>query len=155
MAPTRNDDQIRSGNRSRRHLPAAEPNLQNKLAGRTATDRLFELLAHCALKDEKAFAALYRISSPKLFAVAIRITRRRDWAEEVLQESFVNIWHHAGSYDGERSAPMTWMTARQCTMTLRNYAPRWRARNHARHALPGASRPQTSARGVVTVMSKP
>ena len=76
-----------------------------------ATDRLPELLVRCALTDEKAFAEIYRISSPRLFAVATRITRRRDWAEEVLQESFVKIWHHAGGYDGARSAPMTWMTA--------------------------------------------
>ena len=75
-----------------------------------ATDRLPVLLVRCALKDEKAFAELYRISSPRLFSVAIRITRRRDWAEEVLQESFVKIWHHAGGYDGAKSAPMTWMT---------------------------------------------
>lgn len=70
-----------------------------------------ELLVRCALKDERAFAELYRICAPKLFAVAIRITRRREWAEEVLQETFVNIWNHAGRYDGARSAPMTWMTA--------------------------------------------
>ncbi len=70
-----------------------------------------ELLMRCALKDEKAFAELYRTSSPKLFAVALRITRRRDWAEEVLQESFVNLWQHAGGYDPIKSAPMTWMTA--------------------------------------------
>jgi RNA polymerase sigma-70 factor (ECF subfamily) len=76
-----------------------------------ATDHLLELLVRCALKDEKAFAELYRLSSPKLFAVAIRLTRRRDWAEEVLQESFVNIWHHTGDYQRARCAPMTWMAA--------------------------------------------
>lgn len=85
-----------------------------------ATDRLLELLMRCALKDEKAFAELYRISSQKLFAVAIRLTRRRDWAEEVLQESFVNIWHHAGNYNEARSAPMIWMTA-----IVRNRALDW------------------------------
>lgn len=79
-----------------------------------------ELLARCALRDQKAFAILYRFSSPKLFAVALRITRRRDWAEEVLQESFVNIWHHAQGYDAGKSAPMTWMTT-----IVRNRALDW------------------------------
>ena len=74
-------------------------------------ERLSALLSQCALKDQTAFAELYRASAPKLFAVAIRITRRRDWAEEVLQESYVNIWHHAHTYDAQKSAPMTWMTA--------------------------------------------
>jgi RNA polymerase sigma-70 factor (ECF subfamily) len=76
-----------------------------------AADQLSALLARCALRDQKAFEALYRTSSPKLFAVAVRITRRRDWAEEVLQESFVSIWNHASGYSPSKSAPMTWMTA--------------------------------------------
>lgn len=81
---------------------------------------LDDLLSRCALRDQQAFAALYRASAPKLFAVAVRITRRRDWAEEVLQESFVNIWHHAPGYDASRSAPMTWMTT-----IVRNRALDW------------------------------
>jgi RNA polymerase sigma-70 factor, ECF subfamily len=73
-------------------------------------DELAGLLSRCALRDQDAFAALYRQSSAKLFAVAVRITRRRDWAEEVLQESFVSIWNHATGYNPAKSAPMTWMT---------------------------------------------
>ena len=76
-----------------------------------ANDELAALLSRCALADQRAFGALYQASSAKLFGVAVRITKRRDWAEEVLQESFVKIWHHAGNYDAEKSAPMTWMTA--------------------------------------------
>jgi len=74
-------------------------------------DQLSDLLSRCALRDQRAFQALYRDSSAKLFAVAVRITRRRDWAEEVLQESFINIWNHASGYNAAKSAPMTWMTA--------------------------------------------
>ncbi len=74
-------------------------------------EQLAALLSRCALQDQRAFGALYEASSAKLFGVAVRITRRRDWAEEVLQESFVKIWHHAGSYNSGKSAPMTWMTA--------------------------------------------
>ena len=74
-------------------------------------EQLSDLLARCALRDQRAFATLYRFSSAKLFAVAVRITRRRDWAEEVLQEAFVNIWNHAAGYNATKSAPMTWMTA--------------------------------------------
>ncbi len=69
------------------------------------------LLSRSALKDQAAFAELYRRASAKLFGVALRIVRRRDWAEDVLQESFVNIWHHASDYTASKSAPMTWMTS--------------------------------------------
>ena len=69
------------------------------------------LLARSALKDQQAFAELYRRTSSKLLGVALRILRRQDWAEDVLQESFVNIWHHAQDYTQAKSAPMTWMTS--------------------------------------------
>jgi RNA polymerase sigma-70 factor (ECF subfamily) len=74
-------------------------------------EALATLLSRSALKDQAAFAELYRRTSAKLFAVALRIVRRKDWAEDVLQESFVSIWRHAEDYTAARSAPMTWMTS--------------------------------------------
>jgi len=73
--------------------------------------RLAELLAQSALRNQRAFAELYGLTSAKLFGVALRILRRRDWAEEVLQECYVNIWNHAGNYAVQKSAPLTWMTS--------------------------------------------
>ncbi|HSS45982.1 MAG TPA: sigma-70 family RNA polymerase sigma factor [Burkholderiales bacterium] len=61
--------------------------------------------------DQAAFANLYRQTSAKLFGVALRILKREEWAEEVLQDSFVNIWKHAAEYTAPKSAPMTWMTS--------------------------------------------
>lgn len=67
-------------------------------------------LRGAAQKDALAFRELYDASSPRLYGLALRILRRRELAEEVLQESFVAIWHHAGDYQAGLSAPMTWMT---------------------------------------------
>lgn len=60
--------------------------------------------------DAAAFRALYDASSPRLYGLALRILGRRELAEEVLQESFVAIWHSASTYESALSAPMTWMT---------------------------------------------
>lgn len=73
--------------------------------------RLAELLAQCALKNQRAFAELYSLTSAKLYGVALRILRRQDWAEDVLQECYVSIWNHAASYAVQKSAPLTWMTS--------------------------------------------
>jgi RNA polymerase sigma-70 factor (ECF subfamily) len=73
--------------------------------------RLMELLARTALKDQQAFAELYRVAAPHLYAVALRILREAAAAEEVLQESFVNVWHHAASYVAAKSQPLTWLTS--------------------------------------------
>jgi len=70
---------------------------------------LAQYLAQCALGNQRSFEALYRATAPQLLAVALKSLRRNDWAEEVLQESFVRIWHNAGRYDATLSAPLTWM----------------------------------------------
>src|SRR5689334_17089595 len=73
--------------------------------------RLMELLARTALSDQRAFAELYRATSSHLYAVALRILREPPAAEEALQESFVNVWHHARSYVAAKSQPLTWLTS--------------------------------------------
>ena len=60
--------------------------------------RLAELLSKVALGDQRAFGDFYRQTSAHLYAVAVRILRDAQAAEEILQEAYVNVWHHAGSY---------------------------------------------------------
>lgn len=100
------------------HPVEAGPPYQGEMMD--AADSLDDLMARCALRDQRAFAELYRRSSGRLLAVAMRIVRRRDWAEDILQESFVSIWNHVTEYSRAKSAPMTWMTA-----IVRNRALDW------------------------------
>jgi RNA polymerase sigma-70 factor (ECF subfamily) len=67
-------------------------------------------LVATAKHDAKAFKDLYESSAPKLFSFILRILQNRELAEEVLQESFVNIWNNAASYQSSLASPMTWMT---------------------------------------------
>lgn len=73
--------------------------------------KLTALLARVAGKDEDAFSELYEASSSKLFAVALRILRNREQAEEVVQEAYVKIWNRAGDFQPDIAAPTTWMAA--------------------------------------------
>lgn len=74
-------------------------------------DPLELLLGRVAIGDRLALRAIYDQAAPKLFGLALRITGKRDMAEDVVQESFVSIWHHASDYRPQLAAPMTWMTA--------------------------------------------
>jgi len=74
-------------------------------------ERLSGLLSACARRDRSAFSELYRATSARLYGVALRLLRREDWAEEVLQDCYVSIWMHAAEYRGALAAPMTWMTS--------------------------------------------
>ena len=69
------------------------------------------LLAAVAKGDEAAFERLYAATRAKLFGVVLRILRRQDLAEEVIQEAYVKIWNSAGQFNPALSSPITWMAS--------------------------------------------
>jgi RNA polymerase sigma factor, sigma-70 family len=71
---------------------------------------LATLLNAASAGDQRAFAALYRQTSAHLFGLMLRMLKRRDWAEEALQDCFVKIWQRAGTYAPERGAPLAWLS---------------------------------------------
>jgi RNA polymerase sigma factor (sigma-70 family) len=71
--------------------------------------QLIALIDRVALLDEKALRELYEQTSSKLYGVAVRVVTNREWAEDVLQEAFINIWRIAGDYKATLSPPMAWM----------------------------------------------
>ena len=73
------------------------------------SQQLAELMTRVARRDRSAFASVYRATSAKLLGVIIRILRRRDIAEEVLQEVYVTVWERAGDFDPGRASPITWL----------------------------------------------
>lgn len=71
--------------------------------------RLVDLLARVALRDQQAFKQLYDLTSSHLYGVALRYLRTASTAEEILQEAYINVWQQAGTYAATLSAPMTWL----------------------------------------------
>jgi RNA polymerase sigma factor (sigma-70 family) len=71
--------------------------------------QLIALLDRVALADESALKELYGLTSSKLYGVAVRVVTNREWAEDVLQEAYLNIWKIAGTYQASLSPPMAWM----------------------------------------------
>jgi len=72
---------------------------------------LVRLLAAVSGRDRRAFAAIYTLTSAKLYGIILRISRRRDLADEVLQEVYVRIWERAADFDAARASPIAWMAA--------------------------------------------
>ncbi|MEQ1650545.1 MAG: sigma-70 family RNA polymerase sigma factor [Hyphomicrobiaceae bacterium] len=75
----------------------------------TTPAQLSDLMQRVAQGDRAAFRTLYAATSAKLYGVVLRILKRRDLADEVLQEAYVRIWNNAGSFDPGRASPITWM----------------------------------------------
>jgi RNA polymerase sigma-70 factor, ECF subfamily len=75
------------------------------------TPELVWLLAAVAKGDEAAFQRLYQATRAKLYGVVLRILRRADLADEVMQEAYLRVWNSAGQFDPALSSPITWMLA--------------------------------------------
>ena len=72
-------------------------------------DTLARLIAATAREDQAAFAELYDMTRRKLFGVALTVLRRRDLAEDVLQEAYIRVWRSAARFDPARGTAITWM----------------------------------------------
>lgn len=61
--------------------------------------------------DRAALRRLYEATSPKLFAVCLRILSDREESEDVLQDVYVTIWRRADRFDASRASVTTWLCA--------------------------------------------
>jgi RNA polymerase sigma-70 factor (ECF subfamily) len=68
------------------------------------------LIARIAGGDRSALGALFDAEAGRLLAIARRIVRRSDLAEEVVQDAFVSVWQRAGQFDAARGNAGAWMT---------------------------------------------
>ena len=66
------------------------------------------LLRRVAAKDRKAFEALYHLYYRRLFGYLLKLTRRVELVEEVLNDVMLAVWKGAAGFDG-RSRVSTWI----------------------------------------------
>jgi RNA polymerase sigma-70 factor, ECF subfamily len=81
------------------------------VSGMLGQTELVWLLAAVAKGDQAAFERLYAATRAKLYGVTVRILRRSDLADEVLQETYFKIWRSAGEFNPRLASPITWMVA--------------------------------------------
>ena len=109
--------------------PATQRHMSLNDAPETAASRddadtlnLNQLLERIADSDRAALKALYGLMSARLFAVLLRMVRRREVAEDLLQDVFVTIWNKANLFDVARGNAYAWlfsMTRRKAIDRLR------------------------------------
>jgi RNA polymerase sigma-70 factor, ECF subfamily len=69
------------------------------------------LLSRCATGDRSALETLYARVAPILLAVLMRMLRRRDVAEDALQDVFVSVWQRARQFDPIRGRALAWLVS--------------------------------------------
>jgi RNA polymerase sigma-70 factor, ECF subfamily len=72
---------------------------------------LSSLLAACARGDRAAFRKLYDAHSPRLYGVALRITRDAALAADALHDALIQAWQNAGRFDAVRGRAEAWLTS--------------------------------------------
>lgn len=68
-----------------------------------------ELLRRIATGDGDALSRLFELHSPIVLGLLVRILGSRAEAEEVLQETFLQVWMQADRFDEGRSTPRGWL----------------------------------------------
>jgi RNA polymerase sigma factor (sigma-70 family) len=68
-----------------------------------------ELVLALKNREKIAIEALYDMYSASLYGVILRIITDEATAEDLLQETFVKIWHSSAAYSSEKGRLFTWM----------------------------------------------
>lgn len=72
-------------------------------------EQLMALIDRIAQREEDALKALYDLCARKLYGLSLRVVGTAELAEDVLQESFLQVWRNAGDYRATLSPPMAWL----------------------------------------------
>jgi RNA polymerase sigma-70 factor (ECF subfamily) len=105
------------------------------LVGPADRDRDRALLGRVARGDVRALRTLYQEHAPRAMAIAVRVLRDPQEAEDIVQETFLELWRRAGQYDGARGGAVGWIV----TIARSRAIDRLRSAGAAGRALEGAS----------------
>lgn len=70
---------------------------------------LMALLDRVAQQDQAALRALYDLTSSKLYGLALKVLGKPEWAEDALQDTYLQVWRSAADYRATLSPPMAWL----------------------------------------------
>ena len=78
------------------------------------------LLVDMAAGNKSSFRLLYEARANWVYAIALRILRDPQIAEDAVQETFIKLWRTAGRYDIARGSAKAWIgiIARNCALDM-------------------------------------
>ncbi len=94
-----------------------------------------ELLGRVAQGDVAALRVLYNEQAPRALAIARRILRNVEEAEDVVQETFLELWRRAPQFDGRKGGAVAWVI----TIARSRAIDRLRAAGTAGRAIEGVA----------------
>src|SRR5262252_364048 len=104
-------------------------------AGRSDRARDRELLERVARGDVTALRTIYDQHASRAITIAFRILRNREEAEDIVQETFLEVWRRAAQFDPGRGGAVAWVV----TIARSRAIDRLRARTIAGRTIASAS----------------
>ena len=71
--------------------------------------QLVEWIEGIVAHDERALAALYDATLSRVYGIVLRIVRRPALAEEVVEDTFFQVWRQGVRFDASRGCAWTWL----------------------------------------------
>ncbi len=87
-------------------------NLINSLVTEKAVllpEQYFDVITGMLARDEASLAKLYDCTLAKVYGLALKITRRHDLAEEVVEDTYMQAWQEIAKFDSARGPIMAWL----------------------------------------------
>ena len=72
---------------------------------------LAALIPRIAAGDRAAFRQVYDTHAPRLYAIAMRITRQGPLASDAVHDGMLQLWRNAGQFDVGRGNPQAWLVS--------------------------------------------
>ena len=73
------------------------------------TEQFFNMVTGMLAREEQSLAELYDCTLSKVYGLALKITRRHDLAEEVVEDTYMQAWQEIAKFDNTRGPVMAWL----------------------------------------------
>ena len=73
-------------------------------------DQLADLVQGMIDRDEESLAEFYDCTLKKVYGLALKVTKRHDLAEEVTEDTYMQVWLEAAKFDSSRGCILAWVT---------------------------------------------
>ena len=74
-----------------------------------STEEEAELIVRLRAREEAALGELYDHYGKTAYSVILRVVRRPETAEDLVQETFLRVWTRIGTYNVQRGTLYTWI----------------------------------------------
>ncbi len=95
--------------RKLRAIPDTPTAISRHAPDETSAQRLETLFVMASKGSAQAFEGVYAVMARPVYALALRVVRDPQLAEDIAQEAFVEVWRKAATFDPDKGSVKSWI----------------------------------------------